>query len=108
MALYKYFTPSETLAAEQNNLSKKENEKVIDELRSVEESQGNRQNYHVWTATQKAEIGKHPAKHGNAFTVRAMGLKYPKLKRQIVSDFKLGYFKLRKSKEAADSTLQRL
>ena len=40
MALYNYFKPSkpsETLATEQNNLSKRENEKVIDELRSVEE-----------------------------------------------------------------------
>ena len=40
MALYNYFKPSkpsETLATEQNNLSKRENEKVIDELRSVDE-----------------------------------------------------------------------
>ena len=45
MALYKFFKPSkpsETLATEQNNLSKRENEKVIDELRSVEENKGKR------------------------------------------------------------------
>ena len=48
MALYKYFKPSkpsETLATAQNNLSKRENEKVIDELRSVEENKGKRQKY---------------------------------------------------------------
>ena len=45
MALYKLCKPSkpsETLATEQNNLSKKENEKVIDELQSVEENKGKR------------------------------------------------------------------
>ena len=39
MALYKYFKPSkssETLATEQNNLSKRGNERVIHELRSEE------------------------------------------------------------------------
>ena len=42
-ALYKYFItfkPSETLATKQNNLSKRENKKVTDQLRSVEESKG--------------------------------------------------------------------
>ena len=34
-----------------------------------------------------------------------MGLKYPELKRQTVSDFKLAYLKLKKSKEAADSDI---
>ena len=34
-----------------------------------------------------------------------MGLKYPGLKRQTVSDFKLAYLKLKKSKEAADSDI---
>ena len=89
MALYKYFKPSkpsETLATEQNNLSKTENEKVIDELRSVEENKGKRQKYRIWTPTQRAEIGKHAAEHGNGSIVRAMGLKYPGLKRQTVSD----------------------
>ena len=34
-----------------------------------------------------------------------MGLKYPGLKLQTVSDFKLAYLKLKKSKEAADSDI---
>ena len=34
-----------------------------------------------------------------------MGLKYPRLKRQAVSDFRLVYLKLKKSKEAADSDI---
>ena len=50
MALHEFFKPSkpsETLATEQNNLSKRENEKVIDELRSVEENKGKRQKYRI-------------------------------------------------------------
>ena len=101
MALYKYFKPckpSETLATQQNHLSKRENEKVIHELWSVEENKGERQKYRIWTPTQRAEIGKHAVLHGNASTVRAIALKYPGLKQQIVSDFKLAYLKLKKSK----------
>ena len=44
MALYKFFKPSkpsETLATEQNSLNKRKNEKLIDELRSVEEIKEN-------------------------------------------------------------------
>ena len=98
MALFKYFkpsNPSETLATEQNNLSQRENEKVVDELHIVEESKGKRSKYCVWTPAQRAEIGKHAAEHGNASTVRILGLKYPGLKRQTVSDFKLAYSKLK-------------
>ena len=75
MALYKLCKPSkpsETLATEQNNLSKKENEKVIDELQSVEENKGKRQKYRLWTPTYRAEICKHAAEHGNASTIRAL------------------------------------
>ena len=86
-------------------MSKRENEKVIDELLSVEENKGKRQKYRIWTPTQKVEIGKHAVEHANASTVRAMGLKYPGLKRQTVSDFKLAYLKLKKSIEAADSDI---
>ena len=43
----------------------------------------------------KAEIGKLAAEHGKASTVRNVGLKYPRLKRQTVSDFKLDYLKLK-------------
>ena len=56
--------------------------------------------YRIWTPTQRAEIGKHAAEHGNASTVRPMSLKYLGLKRKTVSDFKLAYVKLKKSKEA--------
>ena len=64
-----------------------------------------RQMYRIWTPTQRAEIGRHAAEHGNASIVRAMSLNYPGLKRQTVSDFKLAYLKLKKSKEAADSDI---
>ena len=37
-----------------------------------------------------------------------MGLKYPGLKIQTVSDFKLAYLKLKKSKEAADSDIKEI
>ena len=99
MALYKYFNtlkPSETLATEQNDMSQREKEKVIDELRIVEENKGKRSKYHVWTPAQRAEIGKHATEHGNASTVRILNLKYLGLKRQTVSDFKLAYLKLKK------------
>ena len=81
---------------------------MIDELRSVEENKGKRQKYRIWTPTQKVEIGKHAVEHANASTVRAMGLKYPGLKRQTVSDFKLAYLKLKKSKEAAGSDITKI
>ena len=111
MALYKYFKPSkpsETWATEQNNLSKRENEKVTDELGSVEESKGKRQKYRVWTQTQRAEIPKHSAGHGNASVIRAMGLKYPGLNWQTFSDFNLAYLKLKKVRKLLTVTLQRL
>ena len=111
MALYKYFKiskRSETLAAEQDNLSQTEKEKVIDELHVVEESKGKRSKYRVWTPAQRAEIGKHAADHGNASTVRILSLKYPGLKRQTVSDFKLAYLKLKKSNEAANSDIKKI
>ena len=71
----------------------------------VKESKGKRQKYCMSTPTQRAEIKKHAAEHGNASTVRAMGLKYPGLKRQTVSDFTLAYLKLKKSKEAVGSDI---
>ena len=43
----------------------------------------------MWTSTQRVKIGKHAAEQGNASAVRAMGLKYPGLKQQTVSDVKL-------------------
>ena len=108
MALYKYFNtlkPSETLATEQNDMSQREKEKVIDELRIVEENKGKRSKHRVWTPAQRAEIGKHATEHGNASTVRILDLKYPGLKRQTVSDFKVAYLKLKQSDEAADSDI---
>lgn len=57
----------------------------------------------MWAPTQRAEIGKNAAEHGNAPTVTAVGLKYPGLKRLAVSDFKLADMKLNKSKEVADN-----
>ena len=50
----------------------------------------------TWTPIQRAEICKHAAERGNASSVRAMDLKYPRLKRQTISDFKLAYLKLKK------------
>ena len=57
----------------------------------------------MWAPTQRAEIGKNAAEHGNAPAVTAVGLKYPGLKRLAVSDFKLADMKLNKSKEVADN-----
>ena len=57
----------------------------------------------MWVPTQRAEIGKNAAEHGNAPAVAAVGLKYPGLKRLAVSDFKLADMKLNKSKEVADN-----
>ena len=51
----------------------------------MEESKGKQQQYRVWTPTQRVEIGKHATEHDNAPTVRAMGLKYPGLKRQTMT-----------------------
>ena len=71
----------------------------------MEETKGKQQKYRVWTPTQRAEIGRYSAEHGNTSTVRAMCLEYPVSKQQTVSDFKLAYLKLKKSKEAADSDI---
>ena len=89
-------------------MSQKEREKVIDELHVVEESKGKRSKSRVWTPAQTAEIGKHTADHGNASTVRILGLKYPGLKRQTLSDFKLAYLKQKKSNEAANSDIKKI
>ena len=74
-------------------------------------------NYKVWKKTKendKSIASGHQlrelrlvstAEHGNAYTVRAMGFKYPGLKRQTVNDFQLAYLKLKKSKETADSDI---
>ena len=67
-----------------------------------------RQMYRIWTPTQRAEIGRHTAEHGNASIVRAMSLNYPGLKRQTVSDFKLAYLKLKKVRKLLIVTLPRL
>ena len=99
---------SETLATEQDNLSQREREKVIVELHDVEESKGKSSKYRVWTPAQRVEIGKHGADHGNAATVRILGLNYPALKRQTVSDFELAYLKLKKSNEAANSDIKKI
>ena len=92
MALFKYFKPSkpsETVSTDENpTLNEREKDSVFEELRKVEENKGKRSKYCVWTPAQRAEIGKHAANHGNATTIRLLGLKYPGLKRQTVSDFK--------------------
>ena len=59
----------------------------------------------MWAPTQRAEIGKNAAEHGNAPAVTAVGLKCPGLKRLAVSDFKLADMKLNKTKEVADSDI---
>jgi len=110
MALFKYFKPSkpsETVSSEEfnSNLNEREKDKVVKELRNIEENKKKRSKYHVWTPAQRAEIGKYAADHGNASAVRTLGLKYPGLKRQTVSDFKLAYVKLKKSKEAEDGDI---
>jgi len=99
MALFKYFKPSkpsETVSSEEfnSNLNEREKDKVVKELRNIEENK-----------KKRAEIGKYAADHGNASAVRTLGLKYPGLKRQTVSDFKLAYVKLKKSKEAEDGDI---
>ena len=86
MALFKYFKPSkptETVSSEEFNSNLNEREK-------------------------RAEIGKYAADHGNASAVRTLGLKYPGLKRQTVSDFKLAYVKLKKSKEAEGGDIREI
>ena len=81
---------------------------MIDELQSVEESREKRQNYLLSTPVTRAEICKHAAEYGNASVVRTMSLKYPGLKQQTVSDFKLTYSKLKKVRKLLTMTLQRL
>ena len=71
-------------------------------LQNIEEHKEKRQEYRVWTPTQRAENGKPAAEHGNASSV--MTLQYPEvkvlqyhgLKRQTVNDFKLAYLKKEK------------
>ena len=74
----------------------------------MEETKGKQQKYRVWTPTQRAEIGRYSAEHGNTSTVRAMCLEYPVSKQQTVSDFKLAYLKLKKVRNLLIVTLQRL
>ena len=85
-----------------DSLTIKENEIVAEELRKTEDSNRRRQKYYKWANGQRAEIGKRAAWHGNAPTVRLFGGKYPGLKGQTVSDFKLAYLELKKKKGNAD------
>ena len=77
-------------------------------------------NYEVWKKTKENDKSiasghqlreprlVHAAEHGDASTVRAMGLKYPGLKLKTVSDFKLAYLRLKKVRKLLIVTLQRL
>ena len=89
-------------------MSQRERENIIDELNVVEESKEKRSKYRVWTPTQRAEIGKHAADPGNASTIRILGLKYPRLKQQTVTDVELAYLKLKKINEAANSDIKKI
>ena len=93
--------PSEVLK-EEVSLTIKEKETVAEELWKSENSNKKRQKYCKWTHVQRVEIGKHVPWHENAVTVRLLGGKYPGLKRQIVSDFKLAYLELKKKEDKAD------
>ena len=90
MAFYKYFKRSKLSEVLKNDdsLTIKEKETVAEELRKSEDSNRKRQKM-KWTHVQRAEIGKHTTRHGNASTVRLLRGKYPCLKRETVSDFKL-------------------
>ena len=83
-------------------LTIKEKEMVAEELRKSEDSNRKRQKYCKWTHVQRAEIGKHATRHGNAATVRLVGGD-----RQTVSDFKLAYLELKKNKTRLIMMLKR-
>ena len=91
-----------------DSLTIKENETVAEELRKTEDSNRRRQKYYKWANVQRAEIGKRAAWHENAPTVRLFGGKYPGLKGQTVSDFKLAYLELKKKKGNADDDLKKI
>ena len=110
MAFYKYFKrskPSEVLKND-DSLTIREKKAVAEELRKSEDSNRKRQKYCKWTYVQRAEIGKHAAQHGIAATVRLLGGKYPGLKRQTVSDFKLAYLELKKKQDKADDDVKEI
>ena len=90
-----------------DSLTIKENETVAEELRKTEDSNRRRQKYYKWAHVQRAEIGKRAAWHENA-PVRLFGGKYPGLKGQTVSDFKLAYLELKKKKATLTMILKRL
>ena len=96
--IYKYFKRSKLSEAlkDDDSLTIKEKETIAEELRKSEDTNRRCQKYCKWTHGQRAEIGEHVAQHGNAETVRLLGGKYPGLKRQTVSDFKLAYLALKK------------
>ena len=91
-----------------DSLTIKENETVAEELRKTEDSNRRRQKYYKWAHVQRAEIGKRAAWHGNAPTVRLFGGKYPGLKGQTVSDFKLAYLELKNKKNNAHADLKKI
>ena len=90
-----------------DSLTIKENETVAEELRKTEDSNRRRQKYYKWAHVQRAEIRKRAAWHENA-PVRLFGGKYPGLKGQTVSDFKLAYLELKKKKATLTMILKRL
>ena len=84
-------------------LTIKEKEMVAEELRKSEDSNRKRQKYCKWTHVQRAEIGKHATRHGNAVTVKLLGGD-----RQTVSDFKLAYLELKKKQDKADNDVKEI
>ena len=99
--------PSEILRDE-DSLTIKEKEMVTEELQKSKDSNRKHKKYCKWTNVQREEIGKHAAQQGNVEAVRQMGGKYPGLKRQTVSNFKLAYLELKKKQDKASDDVKEI
>ena len=75
-------------------------------LGKSEDSNRKHQKHYQWTHVQRAEIGKHAAEHGDTTIVNCWGRKYPGLKRQTVSDFKLAYLELKKKQDKVEDDVK--
>ena len=100
--------PSEALASAIEDdiisITTVEREEVRKQLRQVEETKTRRSSYCKYAKTDRAEIGCYAVNHGVASAVRKFKGKFPAIKQQSVSNFKLKHLELQRKGPSASVT----
>ena len=75
------------------------------ERKEVEDKKTGRSSYCKYTRTDRAEIGQYVAKSGVANAVQTFQQRFPAIKQQSISNFKLKYLEL-KSTDPSESAIE--